>query len=653
MRRTLLLLLSFAACEPPDSPVAPTLSGTPSFAVVHSPGDLLGSTNAGELVTIDLTTGTVALIGDAGIFAGKNLGWTGLAFDQAGNLFTTSRNSSELTSDGCTGFYGGGRCSHLYRVDASTGAVIADIGSTNRRFISDIEFGGGTLYGSSYTNQTADCCGALLTIDPTTAQISWVNFPNGFGPNATLSAPIQNGGLAVHPITGEIWGIENGFAAPPLLFKIDPVTGIASDLMKIGLGGVQVTEGFDALEILPNGRFLATRGGPGLPAAERLYEIAPFLDPNTGFAEITLVPLSYSTALAGHINGLEVVPSGAAIGLQVSCPPTVPRGQGVTCTATAPGTGLVGTTLLWSFRPDTVRMYPNSTVSWTQMDVTEVSRPGVVDSTWVGDKMVHSGMVFVAANGGVDLDSAYIDVQSRNWGALPVDTVPSLIGQFTLPWPGGTVAFTGGVAYGPDLTAFPARNDHNVVFTGGYVGDQATSGPNEGYQFIASTTFEAPRGYSINGWIFPGAPYPSGGTTVGYVQNQQQSPDSALFQIHRHEASGLSGQGSTQSSHFNRWRRAANSFTSCGNLYAALERLTAADAASLDIRVNTAKTLSLRTMNWAGDHPFVHGFIISGTAYAADWVTRPNLVTLDPDLPQAPDPTKPAPDSSVCNVSGL
>jgi hypothetical protein len=519
--------------------------------------------------------------------------------------------------------------------------------------MSDIEFGAGTLYGNSYTNQTSECCGGLLTIDPTTAQISWVNFPNGFGINATASAPIQNGGLAIHPITGEMWGIENSFSGATLLFQIDPITGLASNHMKVGLGGVQVTTGFDALEILPNGLFLGTLGGAGVPETERLYEIAPFLDPGTGFAEITVVPLTYPTALAGHINGLEVVPSGTALGIQLTCPTTVVRAQSVACTATAPGAGLAGTTLFWSFRPDTIRMYPNSTASWTQMDVTGVPRPAVVDSTWVGDKMVHSGMVFVAANDGVDIDSTHIDVQSRNWGVLPVDTVQSLIGQVSLapPAPGG--AMTGGITYGPDLANQPANSDHNVVFTGGYVADVVVSGPNQGYQFVASTTFTAPRGYSINPWIFPGVAYPSGGTTRGYVQSQNQSADSALFQIHRHEVSGLSGQGTAQSSHFNRWRRAATSFAACGNLYAALERLTAADAMSLDTRVSTAKGLSLEAMNWAGDHTFVHSFIIPGTAYAADWNVRPSLLTLPVEMPQPPDPTKQAPNAAVCNVSGV
>jgi hypothetical protein len=67
LRRILTLtLVATAGCDWAESPLAPTDVGTPNFSVNFSPGDLIGTTNGGELVRIDLSTGTVTLTGDAG-----------------------------------------------------------------------------------------------------------------------------------------------------------------------------------------------------------------------------------------------------------------------------------------------------------------------------------------------------------------------------------------------------------------------------------------------------------------------------------------------------------------------------------------------------------------------------------------------------------
>ena len=59
---------------------------------------LLGSTNQGELVEIDVDAGTANLLGSA-----PGRGWTDLAVDPAGNLYTVSRVQAEQSSV-CFGF---------------------------------------------------------------------------------------------------------------------------------------------------------------------------------------------------------------------------------------------------------------------------------------------------------------------------------------------------------------------------------------------------------------------------------------------------------------------------------------------------------------------------------------------------------------------
>jgi hypothetical protein len=313
LRRILTLtLVATAGCDWAESPLAPTDVGTPNFSVNFSPGDLIGTTNGGELVRIDLSTGTVTLTGDAGVFDGRELGWTGLAFDASGNLLTSSRYTTE-SGTACVGPVAGvGPCSHLYRVDLETGSVIAEVGSVGVTWVSDLAFGDGTLFGNGFFDQDLLCCGALLTIDPATGQGVWVNDPDGFGTNPTdEQVPLQNGGLAIHPLTGELWGIENAWIGAGTMFRIDRMTGLADSIMRLGLDGIPTEFGFDGLAILPDGTFLTTRGGGGVPPTERLYSVNPIPDAESGFAELALIPLSYATPLQGHINGLEVVPAPA------------------------------------------------------------------------------------------------------------------------------------------------------------------------------------------------------------------------------------------------------------------------------------------------------------------------------------------------------
>ena len=123
-------------------------SGFLAAGLQTSAHELLTTTNQGELVEIDLAGGTATLIGDAGTFDGKDIGWTGLSLDAAGDLSAVSRFFVEPFT-GCTvspTFQS--RCAHLYQLDPTNGAIIQEIGNAQAPWISDIDFASdGTLYG--------------------------------------------------------------------------------------------------------------------------------------------------------------------------------------------------------------------------------------------------------------------------------------------------------------------------------------------------------------------------------------------------------------------------------------------------------------------------------------------------------------------------
>ncbi len=264
--------------------------------------ELLATTNQGELVEIDLAAGTATLIGDAGTFDGRQVGWTGLSFDAAGDLFAVSRFRSEDVT-GCTVSVALTRCAHLYRVNPNNGAILAKTGNTQAPFISGIDFAsGGTLYGNQW-----DFRGTLITVNPATAIANIVghfgSVVNRFG--SVIN--IQNGGLSIHPNTGEIWAVESSFSVnengETLIFRVDATTGAAIlPIVQLGLLGALPDFGFDALEILPDGRFIATKGGRG---SSEVYEINPIPDAISGLAEITLIPLVLDAGITGSLNGLD------------------------------------------------------------------------------------------------------------------------------------------------------------------------------------------------------------------------------------------------------------------------------------------------------------------------------------------------------------
>ena len=92
---------------------------------------------------------------------------------------------------------------------------------------------------------------------------------------------LQNGGLSVDPGTGRIFAVENNFGSSnpsagglgvaTALIEVNLVSGRAENPVRLVQGGVDINFGFDALEILPNGRFIALRGGN----SGEIYEIDP------------------------------------------------------------------------------------------------------------------------------------------------------------------------------------------------------------------------------------------------------------------------------------------------------------------------------------------------------------------------------------------
>jgi hypothetical protein len=258
---------------------------------------LLAATNAGELIEIDLALGTAVLIGDVGVFEGRELGWTGLSVSPSGVLLLSSRQRSESPTDGCVGVYASGPCSHLYVVDPETGAVLYELGSAGAAFISDIDFApNGRLFGSRYIDERQSGDGGLVRWRRSSPLAVLVG---RFGPG--LDVDLENGGLSSHPFTGRLWGVESSASPIPRIFRINRRTGDAMWVTALGLDGVPAPFGMDALEILPDGRFIAIRSR----GFSEMYEIDPKPDWESGMAEITLIPLQLDAAITGSLTALE------------------------------------------------------------------------------------------------------------------------------------------------------------------------------------------------------------------------------------------------------------------------------------------------------------------------------------------------------------
>jgi hypothetical protein len=308
-----LVLVTLVSCEYRDSPTAPSRDVEPSLTFTGGFGTLLGTTDQGELVAIDLDAATVTLVGDAGIVEGDTLGWTDLASNSAGNLFTISRWRVE--SDGKA---------HVYTIDPSTGAVIQDIGSTGQTRVHDFDFLGDVIMGvlmplafQARPFQADATTAAIELIPDDTTQV--VLGYNPFSPFPETG--LRGGGFGIHPLTGELWAAESRRSNWPTLYRIDPVTGAADSIMLLGHDGLSLQAGgggfwgIDGLHILDDGTFIGVRSaGFPQPIDSLLYEINPFPDPVTGLAEMALIPLVKDTLIQGFLTGLETAPGGGGPG---------------------------------------------------------------------------------------------------------------------------------------------------------------------------------------------------------------------------------------------------------------------------------------------------------------------------------------------------
>ncbi|MGD2046885.1 MAG: hypothetical protein PVH96_11720 [Gemmatimonadota bacterium] len=285
------------ACR--EQPTGPEADGTapvrPRFSFTGGSGKILASTNQGELVEIDFDAGTAELLGDAGTFGGDSVGWTDIAFDDSGTLYGVSRIFFESDFE-----------VHLYTIDPSDGSVISDLGSIGDHTFSDFDHDGSGFYGNG-KNDLFDCCGQLFSLDETTPSATWISSDTtGFGLNpydTVHDYPLTQGGFAVHPSTGELWGIESN-AFVPTIFRIDRSSGVADSVIPLAVdsGAVLDAGGFDGLHILDDGTFIATLSGPS-PLDSALWEIDPTLD-SLGRAPVGLISLAYGSEIVGHLNGL-------------------------------------------------------------------------------------------------------------------------------------------------------------------------------------------------------------------------------------------------------------------------------------------------------------------------------------------------------------
>ena len=295
--------------SPEADPVEPIVGISMSTASSVDASKLYATTNEGELVAIDLALGTATLIGDAGNFEGRNPGWTGISIDADGTVYVSSRQRSESTHDGCTGFYVGnsqGRCAHIYIVDPTDGSVLSEVGSTMSSWISDIDFApDGTLYADDYFDTEASGDGGLVMLDPGTAARTEIGRFDDAGGDAHRD--LEYGGLTVTS-AGEIWAIETEFSvtAPLYLFQVDPATGAAIEAFPVVEGGTPVSYGLSALESLDDGRLIAARAR----GSRQLYEIT--IDRSAGVADATPIAISWPS-LSGGINGLDMPRSASEV----------------------------------------------------------------------------------------------------------------------------------------------------------------------------------------------------------------------------------------------------------------------------------------------------------------------------------------------------
>jgi hypothetical protein len=110
------------------------------------------------------------------------------------------------------------------------------------------------------------------------------------------------------------------------------------------------------------------------------------------------------------------------------------------------------------------------------------------------------------------------------------------------------------------------------------------------------------------------------------------------------------GTGAPRPSHHSRFLDAAADFSSCGNLQAMVERITADDPNELADAVQRLRQHSFAILKWASGHQFVYGHR-SGNAWVADWnYPPPGIIALPQGIP---GPPVAPPSSTLCGVTNI
>ena len=306
----ILTLASFGCSDQILAPEAPSVAEVegivPLMAHVAGPIVLIGSTDEGELVRIDITggTGAVTWLGDSGTQPAESwdVGWLGLAFGPGDDpvLYTLSNYAVDPRRD-CFSF----ACSRIYSVelcapqepDCTNAAIIADHGRiysggnllNGSTFLTDLDFGDGRW-------------GALRTKFGSGAFAYIHEEPDGdfiYDPRYDAFRPKLNpGGLSYHPLRGEWWGVESG-TKKPVVYRITTTGPGPLDSSVDHLFRLDSESGFSGMEITHDGRVFLSQDGDGFVITE--------FDPASG--EIKTVDLGeLPTRLVGNLTGLEELP---------------------------------------------------------------------------------------------------------------------------------------------------------------------------------------------------------------------------------------------------------------------------------------------------------------------------------------------------------
>ena len=234
----------------------------------------------------------------------------------------------------------------------------------------------------------------------------------------TLSSPtnlvfigklsLQNGGMSVDS-SGNLFAVENDFGSSggsggnaTTLFKIDPITGVAISYRRLMENGEDPGFGFDSLEILPDGRFLATRGGNN----SSLYEINPLS------GEVSLIPLTLP-ALNGGLNGLQVVDNNTL--LATTNQGELVRIDLVTSTGLLLGEDSIGWTDL-AMHPTSGRLYVSTRWSTEPSGTSHLWEIDPANGEIIGEEIGDTGIPFLA-----DIDFSTGGVLYGNNGLVVID----------------------------------------------------------------------------------------------------------------------------------------------------------------------------------------------------------------------------------------